>query len=152
MPMCLFVRTEELDSHWTDFRGILNELFLPKSAYTIQPFLRLGKNNNHFTRRPVVIYDSNPTNCSWIEKTCTYLMVKKSDHIVHNMKYFLKILPFMEQFEISMVRKDRQQLSLFRTVPYKWGLCAGYLRQRNRNLCPYYLILYMYLTIQRCWF
>lgn len=68
LTICLFFLIEQLDSHWTDFSGILNKLFLPKSAYTTQVLINLKKkSSNKFTRGSVVIYDDNPMNSSWIE-------------------------------------------------------------------------------------
>jgi predicted glycosyl hydrolase (DUF1957 family) len=52
-----FVRMEQLDSHWTDFREIWYLRIFRNSVEKIQVSLKSDNNNGYFTPRPVYIYD-----------------------------------------------------------------------------------------------
>jgi len=68
MSVCLsvrlFVRTEQLGSHWTDFHEILYFNMFLKSVQKIQVSSKSDKNNGPFTRRPMHACDNISLNSS----------------------------------------------------------------------------------------
>jgi hypothetical protein len=49
MPICTFVRKDELGFHWTDFHVIFIRVFFEKSIEKIQVSLKSHKNNGYCT-------------------------------------------------------------------------------------------------------
>jgi hypothetical protein len=64
MSVRLFVRVEQLGSHWTDFHQILYLSVSLKSVKKIQLSLKSDKNNGTFTWRLMHIYDNISLNSS----------------------------------------------------------------------------------------
>ena len=52
----LYVRMEQLGSHWTDFHGIRCLSFID-NLQRVKFSLKSDKNNRYFTRRPIYIFD-----------------------------------------------------------------------------------------------
>ena len=65
----LSIRMEQLDSHWTDFNGILYLSIFRKSLDKIPVSLKSDKHNGYFTWRPMYIYDNILIN-SFYSKNC----------------------------------------------------------------------------------
>jgi hypothetical protein len=63
----MFVRTEQLGSHWTDFHEILYLRIFRKCVQKIRFSIKSVKKNGYFKRRPMHIYE-NTLNSSENEK------------------------------------------------------------------------------------
>jgi hypothetical protein len=57
LSVCLYVRVEQLGSHWTAFHEIWYLGIFRKSVEKIQVSLKSDKNKGYFTWRPICIYD-----------------------------------------------------------------------------------------------
>jgi len=68
MSVRLFVRMEQLGSHWTDFHDTWYLIIFQQYLVKLQVSSKSDKNDGYFTLRPIYIFDDISLSSSYNEK------------------------------------------------------------------------------------
>ena len=88
MSVCLFVRTEQLGSHWTDFYEILYFNIIRKSVEKSQISLKSDENIGYFIRRLMNIFIISRSICLRMRNISDKVVQKITTHILRSVTFF----------------------------------------------------------------
>ena len=115
----LYVRMEQLSSHWRYFNEFWYLMIFRKSVEKIQVSLQFDKNNGHFTLRPIYFLITSRSIILRVRNVSDRLVEKIEVHILCSM-FFFEIYAVYEIMWKNTVKLDKPEMTIWFMHIARW--------------------------------